>query len=95
MSEPTPEQAELQIKIQAVMHIMIQSMIHMLCDRFEEEVEDLFEDSDFDLVLGTCFVKAAAELAIDNEVPKDSFMSMCQQLYDMVEFHNSTPIGNA
>ena len=95
MSEPTQEQAELQLRIQATMHIMIQSMLDMVWDRFEKDVEELFEDSEFDLVMGTCFIKTAVDLVLYNDMSKDSFMSMCSQLFDVVEFHNSDTFGNA
>lgn len=95
MNEMTPERAEAQLRIQALMNVMIQSMVNMIGGKVEDEMSDIIDEEELDMIMTMAFVKSAIDLSVNLGIEKEQFLSLCDELYGLVELHMSTPVGNA
>lgn len=90
-----PERIEAQFKIQMLMNALMQSLVDRVTTVAEDEFDDILEEEEVDIIIALSFVRAAAEMAFFDEIEKNDFMSMCEQVFDSVSLNLSTPAGNA
>jgi hypothetical protein len=79
-------------RVQSIFTSVIKSLVNDICERYVNEEYD-YQDVMFDSAM--VMIKEAAQIAAIMGIPKDTYLSTCSEVYDVVSLMMSEVAGSA
>ena len=81
-------------RVQSVFTSIIKSVVNDICQRYVDEDEDYdYNDVMYDSAM--VMIKEAAQIAVIMGVPKETYLTSCGEIFDVLSLAMSEPHGSA